>query len=82
MNNHPWYTMTTNPALHPLKPPTSPNAPDDISRGAAALLLGRRDGVPGEDQAPVEASDLRLARVAQVLEGVPVDHVDDGADHG
>lgn len=59
-----------------------PDAPDDIGGRAAPFLLGRRDGVPGEHQAPVEASDLRLGGVPQVLEGVPVDHVDDGAHHG
>lgn len=66
----------------PISLPACPDAPDDIGGRASALLLGRRDGVPGEHQAPVEAPDLRLARVPEVLERVPVDHVNDGAHHG
>lgn len=61
---------------------THTHTPDDIGGGAAAFLFSLGDGVPGKHQPPVEAPDLRLARVPQILKSVPVDHVDDGADHG
>lgn len=58
------------------------DTPDDIGGGAAAFLFGLGDGVPGKHQPPVEAPDLRFARVPQILKSVPVDHIDDGAHHG
>lgn len=56
--------------------------PDDIGGRATAFLFIFWDLVPGEDQPPVEPTNLRFTRVAQILEGVPVYHINDGAHYG
>lgn len=54
---------------------TRKHRPDDISGRTSAFLFMLWDSVPREHQSPIKSSDLRFSRVAEVLEGVPVNNI-------